>query len=102
MPSLETAIGLAAAFCTTFSYLPQLKKCYVTKRAGDLSLKMFLVLALGVGLWCLYGVMKGDIVIMGANGLSLMFLAVILYYKLRERFGWFASGDAPAPQASEA
>ena len=88
MPSLETLIGLVAAFCTTVSYIPQLKKCYVTGSAGDLSLKMFLVLALGIAMWCLYGLLKRDLVIMIANGLSLTFLCFILYFKLREMYGW--------------
>ena len=35
-----TAIGGAAAFCTTVSYVPQLKKCWETGEAGDLSLKL--------------------------------------------------------------
>jgi MtN3 and saliva related transmembrane protein len=85
MASFETIVGLVAAFCTTVSYIPQLKKCYVTRKAGDLSLKMFLILALGIGLWCLYGGLKGDWVIMIANGVSLLLLANILYFKLRER-----------------
>jgi hypothetical protein len=36
-----TIIGLFAAFCTTISYFPQLKKCWQTGSAGDLSLKTF-------------------------------------------------------------
>ena len=53
MPSLETFIGAAAAFCTTASYIPQLRKCWKTGETGDLSLKMLLLLqaALGCG-WC--------------------------------------------------
>ncbi len=39
-----TLIGLLAAFCTTVSYYPQLKKCWATGSAGDLSLKMFITL----------------------------------------------------------
>jgi hypothetical protein len=39
MPSLETLIGAAAAFCTTVSYVPQLRKCWETGETGDLSLK---------------------------------------------------------------
>jgi MtN3 and saliva related transmembrane protein len=49
--NIETIIGFVAALCTTASYFPQLKKCWTTKSAGDLSLKTFLVLAFGVGLW---------------------------------------------------
>jgi uncharacterized protein with PQ loop repeat len=48
-----TAVGGLAAFCTTLSYFPQLKKCWQTGHTGDLSLSMFLVLSLGVALWVL-------------------------------------------------
>jgi MtN3 and saliva related transmembrane protein len=62
-----TLIGLAAAFCTTISYYPQLKKCWETGSAGDLSLKMFLTLATGVALWVVYGFLKSDLVIIIAK-----------------------------------
>ena len=60
---INTIVGLAAAFCTTISYFPQLKKCWVTGSAGDLSLKMFSILATGIALWVTYGVLQGDFVI---------------------------------------
>jgi MtN3 and saliva related transmembrane protein len=81
---MNTAIGLFAAFCTTISYFPQLKKCWETSSAGDLSLKMFLILALGVASWIVYGFLQGDIVIIIANSASLCLLVGILYCKLRE------------------
>jgi MtN3 and saliva related transmembrane protein len=40
---MATVIGGLAAFCTTVSYVPQLKKCWETGHAGDLSIKMFLI-----------------------------------------------------------
>jgi MtN3 and saliva related transmembrane protein len=80
-----TMIGLMAAFCTTVSYYPQLKKCWDTGSAGDLSLKTFLTLATGVALWVVYGVLKADVVIVLANAISLALLTGILYFKLRER-----------------
>jgi MtN3 and saliva related transmembrane protein len=79
-----TAIGGTAAFCTTVSYVPQLRKCWQTGHAGDLSLKMFLVLAVGVALWVVYGLMKSDWVIVAANAVSLALLSGILAFKLRE------------------
>jgi MtN3 and saliva related transmembrane protein len=79
-----TLIGLVAAFCTTVSYLPQLKKCWETRSAGDLSLKMFLTLAAGVALWVAYGLLKHDFVIIIANAVSLTLLLGILYIKLLE------------------
>ena len=80
-----TLIGLLAAVCTTGSYIPQLKKCWETGQADDLSLRMFLILAAGIGLWVLYGIMQADTVIILANSISLCFLAGILYFKLNGR-----------------
>ena len=82
---MNTAIGLFAAFCTTVSYFPQLKKCWETGSAGDLSLKMFLILSLGVASWIFYGFLQSDIVIIIANSASLCLLLGILYFKLKER-----------------
>jgi MtN3 and saliva related transmembrane protein len=81
----NTIVGSAAAFCTTVSYYPQLHKCWKTGEAGDLSLKMFSTLAVGVALWCLYGFLQKDWVIVVANGVSLALLGGILYFKLRSR-----------------
>ena len=79
-----TVIGSFAAFCTTASYFPQLKKCWETQQAGDLSLKMFAVLTLGIALWVVYGVLQDDWVIIIANAVSLCCLFGILYFKVRE------------------
>jgi MtN3 and saliva related transmembrane protein len=84
---IPTLVGLAAAFCTTISYIPQLKKCWETGSAGDLSLTMFLILTAGIALWVLYGFLQGDMVVLLANSVSLCFLFGILYFKLREEFG---------------
>lgn len=80
---METVIGSLAAFCTTVSYVPQVRKCWTTGKADDLSLRMFLILTLGISLWVLYGFLKSDAVIVAANSVSLGFLGVILYFKLR-------------------
>jgi MtN3 and saliva related transmembrane protein len=84
---LVTAVGGVAAFCTTVSYFPQLRKCWQTGQTGDLSLMMFSVLAAGVALWIVYGLLKSDIVIIAANAISLALLLGILYFKLRESRG---------------
>jgi MtN3 and saliva related transmembrane protein len=83
MISLATVIGFVAAIFTTISYLPQLYKCWKTGSADDLSLKMFTVLAVGIALWVVYGVLQKDVVIIVANSVSLLLLANILYFKLR-------------------
>ncbi|MFN3890366.1 MAG: SemiSWEET family sugar transporter [Beijerinckiaceae bacterium] len=79
---MDTLVGSLAAFCTTISYLPQVRKCWVTGKADDLSLRMFVTLTAGIALWVAYGLMRADVVIVAANAVSLCFLAVILYFKL--------------------
>lgn len=81
--SLVTMVGLIAAFCTTISYVPQIGKIWRTGETEDISLKMFLILATGIALWVVYGVLQGDPVIILANSVSLAFLATILFFKLR-------------------
>jgi MtN3 and saliva related transmembrane protein len=83
--AMSTAIGLFAAFCTTVSYVPQLKKCWDTGSTGDLSLKTFLVLSIGIAAWVVYGILQKDIVIIIANSVSFCLLLGILYFKLRNR-----------------
>jgi MtN3 and saliva related transmembrane protein len=84
---LESLIGAAAAFCTTVSYVPQLKKVWTTGETRDLSLKMLLTLAAGLALWVFYGLLRGDVVVIGANAVSLLLLACITYFKLRQTDG---------------
>ncbi len=84
MLTIETLVGFVATFCTTVSYIPQVKKCWQTGSTGDLSLKMLMILATGIGLWVVYGFMKGDIVIIVANSVSLLLLFNLLFFKVRE------------------
>jgi MtN3 and saliva related transmembrane protein len=87
MFSLTTLIGFAAACCTTVSYIPQLKKCWDTGSAEDLSFKMLSILATGIALWVVYGMLQGDWVIILANIVSLALLFGILFFKVREMRG---------------
>ena len=84
MLTIETFVGFVAAFCTTVSYIPQVKKCWQTGSTGDLSLKMLAILASGIALWVVYGFLKGDMVIIIANAVSLALLFNLLFFKVRE------------------
>src|SRR3954453_9354823 len=90
MIGLSTVVGLLAAFCTTFSYIPQVVKCWKTRETGDLSLKMLLTLAVGVALWVAYGFINSDWVIVGANAVSLLLLSNLLVFKIAESFPSFS------------
>ena len=85
MPPLDTIVGTAAAFCTAISNLPQLRKALSTGETGDLSLRMLFLLAVGLSLWTLYGFMRGDVVIIAANSISLAMVLAIGAIKLRNR-----------------
>ncbi len=75
--------GYAAALCTTGAYVPQVLRVWRTRSTQDISLKMFLVLVAGLILWLVYGFWKGEIPLIAANGVTLMFASIILYFKVK-------------------
>ncbi len=78
-----TLIGLAAAFCTTAAFLPQVVRTWQTRSTKDLSLGMFLVMTTGVLLWLIYGLFLHDVPLIAANGVTFLLSGTILYFKLR-------------------
>src|ERR687884_1396155 len=92
--ALPDWIGYAAAFCTTTAYVPQVLRVWRTRSTRDISLRMFLVLVTGLGLWLTYGVWKGELPIIIANGITLTLAGPILFFKLRYRDR--SRGEAPA------
>ena len=78
-----TFLGLAAAFCTTVAFVPQVVKTWTTRSTGDISLSMFLVLVIGIVLWLTYGTLLGDVPLIVANGITLILAGIILVLKLR-------------------
>jgi MtN3 and saliva related transmembrane protein len=78
-----TLVGLAAAFCTTVAFLPQVIQTWRTRSTKDLSLAMFLVFTTGIFLWLVYGLVLRDIPLIAANGTTFVLSGTILYFKLR-------------------
>ena len=78
-----TFLGLAAAFCTTVAFVPQVVKTWTTRSTADISLSMFLVLVIGIVLWLAYGTLLGDVPLIVANGITLILAGIILGLKLR-------------------
>ena len=75
-------VGLAAAVCTTGANLPQLKKAWTTGQTDDISMNMLSVLASGLALWVVYGVLQKDIVIILADAISLVLISGLAWLKL--------------------
>jgi MtN3 and saliva related transmembrane protein len=82
LSSLEL-LGFVAAVLTTLCWLPQAIKTLRTKDTKSLSLVTQSLLALGIGLWLVYGVMTGNRPIILANGCTFVLVAAILVMKLR-------------------
>ena len=80
--SLIMLLGLSAACLTTAAFIPQVLKTWRTKSAKDLSLGMYLIFTTGVILWLIYGIIRHDIPIIAANGVTLLLVLIILYFKL--------------------
>lgn len=75
--------GYAAAFCTTAAYVSQALRAWKTRSCKDVSLKMLMLLMTGFALWLLFGLYRSEYSIVGANGVSFLLAAVILFVKLR-------------------
>jgi len=81
--SIITVIGLVAACFTTFSFIPQALKIIKNKETGDLSLLMILSLETGIFLWFVYGLLIGNVPIVVANGVTLIFTTLVLVLKFK-------------------
>ena len=77
-------IGYCAAFCTTFSFVPQAVKVIKTKDTSSISLVMYIIFSIGVVLWLLYGLYIQNLPMIIANSITIVLSSIILYYKLKE------------------
>jgi MtN3 and saliva related transmembrane protein len=79
-----TTIGILAASCTTFAFLPQVVRVWRTNQTKDLALGTFLLFTVGTISWLAYGIFKSDPVIIGANGITLVLSTYLLFKKFTE------------------
>jgi MtN3 and saliva related transmembrane protein len=77
-------VGACAAFLSSLSYVPQVRKAWPRGSTADLSLTMLVVLTCGLSLWIAYGVVRGDWVIVAANGVGAALSGLVLAFKLRD------------------
>ena len=78
-----TLLGLAAAFCTTTAFMPQVVKTWRSRSTADISLSMFSLMVFGIGLWLAYGISIGDMTLIIANLVTFVLAGTILVFKLR-------------------
>ena len=80
-----TLIGLLAGFLTTVAFVPQALTIWRTRSARDVSLPTFAAFTVGVALWTVFGVMKGEPPIVLWNAVTLVLAAAILVMKVKFR-----------------
>lgn len=79
---LINLISYIAAILTTISFIPQAVKIIRTKDTSSISLGMYIMFAVGVLLWLIYGLSTAQIAIALANGITEIFVIIILCYKI--------------------
>ncbi|MAH39713.1 MAG: SemiSWEET family transporter [Dehalococcoidales bacterium] len=81
-------VGAVAALLTTFGFVPQIIKMLRTKSVRDVSLPTFVQFSIGMSLWALYGFHLGDTIIISANIIGVLILAIAIaayiYYGRRK------------------
>ena len=76
-------IGLIAAVCTTFAFIPQVIKVWNTKNTKDLSLRMYYIMFIGIILWLVYGIRINSLSIILANVVTAILVGTILVYIIK-------------------
>lgn len=78
-------IGFLAAFCTTFSFVPQVIHTWKTRDTSGISLAMYVIFVIGVTLWAIYGLLVRDWPIASANCTVLFLAGSVLFLKVRTK-----------------
>ena len=78
-----TTIGLVAGTLTSIASIPQVVKTLKTRHVRDISVWQPLLLAFGVALWMVYGILINDLPLILANITPLICNAVLTGMKIR-------------------
>lgn len=77
-------IGYLAALLTTFSFLVQVIQSWRTRDLSGISVGMYSMFTLGVGLWLIYGIVIESWPLIVTNALTFLFALSILLMKLKQ------------------
>ena len=80
-----TTLGLIAGTLTSIASIPQLVKTLRSKHARDISVWQPLLLAIGIALWLVYGLLIHDLPLVLANIVPLICNIMLTILKLRYR-----------------
>ena len=80
---LPTLVGLAAGCIGTYSFVPQVLKCWRSGETGAISLRMFAVRTFGALLWTIYGFVIWSVPVLIFSAVGLLLCSTILVLKVR-------------------
>ena len=75
--------GYLAATLTTVSFIPQVIQVWRSKHTKDISLGMYSIFTVGIGVWLVYGILLGSMPIIIANCVTLVLAGSVLAMKLK-------------------
>ncbi|MDO8960857.1 MAG: SemiSWEET transporter [Methylotenera sp.] len=77
-------IGTVGATLTTVSFVPQVIHSYRTRDLSGVSLSMYSIFTLGVGLWLVYGLLKQDWPLIVANSITFCLATIVIVLKVQQ------------------
>ena len=83
MPADIEMIGFIAAFLTTGAFVPQAVMIWRTDDTRSISLGMYSMMTVGIGLWLVYALMINSAPMIATNVVTGTLAAIILYKKFR-------------------
>ena len=83
LEDLVVWIGTVAGILVLSSFIPQLVKAYKTKKMFDVSSYLMILIASGMFLWVVYGIIRSDPVIIGTNATGFSLNVSLLIMKFR-------------------
>lgn len=90
-------LGYGAATLTTLSFFPQALK---TLRSGDtsgISLRMYGLFTVGIGLWGIYGLLSHDGPLIAANAITLVPASIVLERRIRAQMAFWKAERSRRP-----
>ncbi len=75
-------LGLVASAFTTSSFVPQVWRTWKTRDVSGISLPTYLIITVGLALWLVYGVLRGDLPLIVANAVMVVLTGAITVMKI--------------------
>ncbi len=79
---IADTIGIIAGILVLSSFIPQLYKAYKTKKMQDVSIYLMGLIASGMFLWVIYGLIRKDVIV-GTNISGFILNVILIALKFR-------------------